>query len=317
MDGELTNRVAEEPLIAPVSLSVNQCFLQVPFSGRSFLYGGKKMKETGVSQFFNISNRISPKFLSGFNYERNAPGFIEANFIYSDQLTQGLLLYFREAKNWDQISAAVYTEYNFGNFYVDGYLYYEELEKPFVGVNLSYQQGFYQFYLESIWKDCSKQVIVVGDTVARRDQKGTLSFVGGVSFVKDKWSLVLEYLHRQEGCNSEEQRDFIDYFCRQEQGGEVPYSCYALLRNYLAVSCTYSIHPELKLGLSTILSFQPVGSNFKEYAAYEFSSNLRYMLNQNCWVTFYGQYLTGGEYGEFNNLSPIRQTIGLALSYMF
>ena len=327
LEGTLTDRMMPDSttLIAPVSLSVNQLFLQVPLSPYSFVYCGKRNKETGVSRFFHVSNRISPKFLSGFDYERNAPGFLEGSFIRSDTLANGFILYFRGAENWDQISMAAYTDLNYGNFTADGYLYYEELKNLFFGGNLSYQWGVYQFYLESIWKGQAEQAVVVGNTgnpsddFLVRDQNNSLSTVFGVALARDRWSLALEYLYRQEGYDREEQRNFVNYFERYRPKELTYYSRYALLRHYLAASWSRSsfFHPDLTLEFSGIVSFQPVREDFSKYAAYELSGNIRYMVSQNCALTLYGRYIIGGEYGEFNNFSPEQFSLALVLSYLF
>ena len=310
--------------IAPVNLRINQLFLQAPLSSYSFLYCGKKIKETGVSRFFNISNRISPKFLAGFDYQRNAPGFVEVNFIRSHQLANGFILYFRGAKDWDKVSAAAYTDFSQGNFNADGYFYYEELEDPFIGVNLSYQRGVCQFYLESIWKNRAEQFVPVGDTgnpavdFVVRDRNSLFAVVLGASLTKDDWNFSLEYLHRQEGYDRREQKDFIDYLKAYGPEG-VCYTRCALLQNYLAVSWSRGsfLHPDLTVGLSGIFSFQPVREEFSQYVSWELSGSVRYMLAQNCGITLHGRYTGGGEYGEFNNLSPEQYSVALVLSYQF
>jgi|LFRM01.1.fsa_nt_gb hypothetical protein len=312
---------------APVAFTVKQLFLQLPLSDYAYLYCGKKSKETGASWFFNVSNRISPKFLSGFDYERTAPGFIEASFIHSGKLAYGGLLYFRDAENWDQVNTAVYTDYNHGNFNADLCLYFEELPDPsmHIGSNLSYQYGIYQFYIESIWKEKAEQYVVVGDTgnplvdFAARDGKSAFATVFGVSLTKEHWGLVLEYLWRQEGYNQKEQRVFIDYLKKHGPVGLIHYSRCALLQNYLAVHWYRKsfIHPSLALGVSSILSFQPGEEEFSQYAAGELTGSISYMLSQNCELALYSRCLTGGMYGEFSNLSPEQSLVALVLTYQF
>jgi|SRR5690554_5252460 hypothetical protein len=77
------------------------------------------------------------------------------------------------------------------------------------------------------------------------------------------------------------------------------------------------IHPALGVGVSGILSFQPGGEKFSEYAAGELTGSISYILSQNCELTLYGRYITGGKYGEFTNLSPERSSVALVLTYQF
>ncbi len=308
----------------PLGISVNQLFLQIPLANYNYLYCGRKIKEIGVSKFFNLSNRISPRYLTGYKYERNVtPGFLELNSIVTPNRAHGFIVYFRETKNWDELNLATYIDYHQGNFSGDGYFYFEKLNDPYLGLNLSYQWGFYQFYLESIWKGKTEKTLLAGETgdlsndFLTVERKNMLSMVAGVSISHDDWDFVLEYLRWQEGYNEAEQRQFIDYIKAYKT--DVYYKPYAFSKNYLAISWSLDpfFHPDLSFEFTGVTSFQSLSKRLSSFTSWEFSTNLRYMLSQNLGITFYLQCLTGGKYGEFNNLTATGPSLALVLTHLF
>ncbi|HEX3045093.1 MAG TPA: hypothetical protein VHY08_10080, partial [Bacillota bacterium] len=201
MDGSFVN---SSTAIAPVSLSVNQLYALIPFSEESYLYFGKKMKEIGVSNFFNVSNRISPKFLSNYIYSRKALGLVELDELPSDKFNYGLILSFQDAENWDEIQHTVYTNNRIGNFNMENYLYFQKNDDRFWGLDLSYQVGIHQFYLESVLKKHAEQKIITGNTgtlddFSVRDTENVPATVLGWSVSKDNFSSAVEYMYRDEG----------------------------------------------------------------------------------------------------------------------
>jgi|SRR5690554_488133 len=315
------DEISGEP---PLGLSVNQLYVQIPLTSYNYLYCGRKIKEIGVSNFFNLSNRISPRYLTGYKYERNVtPGFLELNSIVTPNRAHGLIMYFREVKNWDELNLATYIDYHQGNFSGDGYFYYENLNDPYLGLNLSYQWGLYQFYLESIWKGKTEQTLLIDETGDRStdflavERKNMLSLVIGVSLSHDNWDLLLEYLRWQDGYNLAEQRKFIDYIKAYKT--DYYYKPYAFSKNYLAISWSLDsfLHPDLTLALSGVASFQSLSGGLSSFSSWEFSTNLRYMLSQNSEITFHASCLTGGEYGEFNNLFATGPSMALVLTHLF
>lgn len=324
LDLEIMGSMDEIHGNSPLGISVNQLFAQIPLADYNYLYCGRKIKEIGVSKFFNLSNRISPRYHTGYKYKRNVtPGFLELNSIVTPNRAHGLIVYFREAKNWDELNLATYVDYHRGNFSGDGYFYYEKLNDPYLGLNLSYQWGLYQFYLESIWKGKTEQTLLTDETGEQStnflsvERKNILSLVIGVSLSHDDWDLTLEYLRWQEGYNHTEQRKFIDYIKTYKT--DVPYEPYAFSKNYLAISWALDsfFHPDLSLELSGVTSFQSLSEKLSSFNSWEFSTNLRYMLNQNSGITLHIKHLAGGKYGEFNNLSATSPSIALVLTHLF
>lgn len=311
---------------AKVSVGVDQFYIQMPLSQRSFLYGGKKRKEKGISHFFNVANRISPQYLSDYEYERSAPGFIEAAFIHSHVLSHSYMLYFQDANRWEEVSAAAFVDLCLRRLTLDGFFYLEKLSDPMAGFSLSYQKGVFQYYMEALWKREAEQMIIAENSpagpgeLALRDQKNPVSAIFGIKTIRDDWSFVLEFLHRQEGCNYEEQKTFIEYIKNSGQTGSsnnhLPHN---LLRNYLGVSFSMNSIKDSRLSAESvaIFSFQPDVTRFRDYASWQVLTQIGYEITQNSVLSFHIQTIEGGKYGEFNNLIPQKKSYALMLKHYF
>ncbi len=314
--------------LAPVDLGVNQLYVMVPFSHRSFVYLGKKLKEFGVANFFNISNQISPKYMTDYDFSRKAPGLIEWHRIHSFNFTYGLMLNFQDARRWDETQLTTFFDSRWQDLSVEGYLYYQPDQKDHaLALNSIYQWGDYQFYIESILKGKAEQWILSDDLSAslkRRALEDYLNLVLGTSVSFDDFEVSLEYLYRHEGLDQQEQEEFINYL------GSVPldvrmgtigdyYSANALLQNYLAFS--FSMSPflvnDLSFDLSTLLSFQPEIDRFEDYASYRITTKLGYALTQNLGINLGYRYQGGGEWGEYSRLQSQRSLYSFSIAYAF
>ncbi|NLW09214.1 MAG: hypothetical protein GX036_05055 [Firmicutes bacterium] len=156
-------------------------------------------------------------------------------------------------------------------------------------------------------------------------EKNPLSAVVGVKTVREDWSFVLELFYRQEGCNSEEQEAFIDYFKNSGQAGPPGNHLRdellrrGLLRYYLGASlAAHAIRDSrFSAGAMVVCSFQPETARFSNYASWLLLAEIGYEITQNSTLSFYIQKIGGGKYGEFNNLLPYRQSFTLLLKYFF
>jgi hypothetical protein len=126
----------------------------------------KKYKEIGVSNCFNISNRISPKFYnySSYSYSENVSGIIELDILKSGSFSYGFIMSFADARNWGELQATAFINYGIGDFNIEEYFYTEKFHNYFLGSNLTYQLGKYQFYIESIFKGKAEQKVISADT---------------------------------------------------------------------------------------------------------------------------------------------------------
>lgn len=308
-NGSLVNSQAES---APVNFMVNQLYILVPFSDKTFLYCGKKMKEVGVSNFFNVSNLISPKFLANYSFVRNGVGLVELDRIQSDAFSYGFIANFQNAASWEEVQGVAFTDIRFGNFYLENYLYLQKGTGYSLGLDLTYQVGKYQLYMESLLKGRAQQRIVSGssgnpddDFIIREGQNAPAVVLGG-SITVDNFMAALEYLYNQNGYNAAEQADFIDYFRNYPSVTSQIYNYYsrcAFTQNYLGLKLSWAnfMEKEITLGLTTLVSLQP-GISFQEGTSYEVSTNLEYAFNQNLGFMFYLTYRNGGNNGEFNRL---------------
>lgn len=319
----LTSRIA----LAPVDLGVNQLYVMVPFSHRSFVYLGKKLKEFGVSNFFNISNQISPKYLTDYDFSRKAPGLIEWHRIHSFNFTYGLMLNFQDARRWDETQLTAFFDSRWQDLSVEGYLYYEPDQDYAFALNSIYQWGDYQFYVESMIKGEAEQWILSDDVSAplkRRDLEDYLNLVLGTSVSFDDFEVSIEYLYRHEGLDKKEQEEFINYLgslpldVRSEKVSDY-YSANALLKNYLGFSFSMSsfLVNDLSFDLSTLISFQPEIDRFEDFASYRINTILGYPLTQNLGINLGYRYQGGGELGEYSRLQSHSNVCTFSLAYAF
>lgn len=326
-DGSLVNT---QTSIAPVNLLVNQLYIIIPFSDNVFLSVGKKYKEIGVSSSFNISNRISPKFYnySSYSYSENVPGIIEVDILKSSAFSYGFIMNFKNAQNWDDIQASVFTNYNSGNFNIEEYLYFEKFQDYFIGSNLTYQLGKYQLYTESIVKGRAEQKVITQDTgnptndFQVQNLRNSIGIVFGGSISINNTIASLEYMYNGEGYDGIEQAVFINYFQKYpallSQINSF-YSRCAFAKNYLAfnISTADFFHQDLTLKISTIASFPPGTDNFGDYASYELIGGLEYSFKQNVVLKSYLSYRTGGAKSEFQNFYPNNLGCFLSINYTF
>ena len=311
----------------PFTLTVNQLYVMVPFSDQTFLYCGKKIKEIGVSNFFNVSNLLSPKYLFNNSYTRDGTGLLELDRIQSDVFSYGLITNFQNAANWDQVQGVVFTDARFGNFYLEDYLYLQESAGSSLGLDATYQMGKYQLYLESILKSWASRQVVLGnsgvpvDDFSVQELQNCPAVVLGGSITVDNFMAALEYFYNGNGYDASEQAAFMDYFKQfPNQAANINnyYNRCTFTQNYLGLTLSQANFLNKKVltfNLSTLVSFQP-GGDYQADTSYEVTTNLDYTFKQNLDFNFYLTYRNGGNYGEFNRLYS-DLVLSLLINYNF
>lgn len=319
LEGNLAASLAEED--DPVSIGVDQFYLQIPLFQDAFLYCGKKQKEKGISRFFNVSNRISPKYLVNYEVTRTAPGLVELDFIHSPALSHSYILYFPETNRWEETNIAAFMDFSGQRWTADVFCYLEKLSAPLAGFSLSYQHKAWQYYVETIWKRKADQYILRQNGVEElglRKMDDPLAAVFGLKLTQENWCFTMEFLHRREGYNSEEQRTFIDYI-KTDAGREVGFVNHDLLRNYLGISFSIDSILDSRFSAETkaICSFQPDTFCFHQYVSWQMLTQITYEITQNSLLSFFIEHAAGGKYGEFNNVYPFGQLFALIVQYYF
>jgi hypothetical protein len=308
------------------ALTVNQLYMLVPFSDKTYLYFGKKTKEIGVCNFFNVCNLISPKYLVNYSYTRDGVDLIELDQIHSDQFSYGLILDSQNIMDGDEVQGVVFTDARFGNFNLEDYLYFQKSIEGSLGLAATYQLGKYQFYTESIWKSKATHRVITGnsgthaqDFTANKVQN-TFAVVLGGSITINNFMAALEYLYNRNGYNAGEQEAFIDYFDKFPSAASQIKNDYnegAFNQNYLGFKLNQKafLISELTFGVSDLVSLQP-GNHLQDDSSSEISTNLDYTLNQNLDFIFYLTYRHGGNTGEFNRLDSNRE-LAFVINYCF
>lgn len=329
LDLKLTGCYIDSPFIqAPMDLTVNQLYLMTPvYQDKAFLYWGEKYKEIGVSYFFNISNRISPKYLNGFNYTWNPVYLTELDVLSSDTLSYGYIRSFEGPNNLSDVLNTEFVDTRLGNLNLEGYLY-EDSANQCLGLDATYQINKYQLYLESIVKQKAEQKIITGNTgdpavdFQPRDLNGALDFVVGYSVSNGNFSAAVEYMYRNEGYDAGEQDAFIDYLKDHPAAAalmdESDFSSDAFSKNYLGINISQAafLVNDLSLNLAMVVSGQTDVAAYWKYMGYKMVCSLAYSLTQNLKLTINQACFFGGESSEYR-LEPDNYICSFEMDYSF
>ncbi len=303
-------------------LGIEQCYLQFSVFDFSYIYCGLKNRDMGTAHYFSVGDRLNPNHINGISQSGGTPGLVEYFHILSGSTAYGLLAYFRDAQSYDDINLAAYLDYSKGNFSWEMYHFLEQLKNQFLFTSLAYQCGNSLFYLDAVWQRNPEQYSIIAQTgntdndFKRKNEKNMLATTLGISYTSKGKNLLLEYTHRQEGYNMEEQQTYLDYLQAYDGIGLNYYSLYNFARNYLVASVAWDMAslPDLNFEVAGILSFQP---GDKDYSSMQYLGKVTYQIEQNCALSLNVSHISGGKCGEFTNLAPNKSTVGVALNYHF
>ncbi len=174
---------------APIELGVSQLYMNF-FIEEFICYIGKKTKRVGSANWFNISNRITDK---------RAIGMVDFEIMALDFLNLGVVTYFNNSKNWENVSFAPNITLGLNRFNLELYLYYEELKSIFFTYNLSTQLGLFHIYMEGVI-----------------DEDKDFDFVLGSEYSANYFTVVAEYYYGEDnhhvGLSLSGRSQFIENF---------------------------------------------------------------------------------------------------------
>lgn len=154
---------AEMNNIAPIELSMSQLYMNF-FIDDLIFYIGKKAKRVGSANWFNISNRISPTYSSFGSTNNSALGMVDIEFMKFSNLNMGLVAYFNNSENWENISIAPNLSLSLINLDMDVFIYFEELDNVVTTFNISSQLGRFHIFFEGKVEDYTDIDLVLGTT---------------------------------------------------------------------------------------------------------------------------------------------------------
>lgn len=193
-------------------VAIRQMYLQFPISDFQYLTIGKKRKDFGASSIHSFSNRISPLEVSLDRTERIIPGIIEYDNIISRYVAIEAIAFFHDnVSNWKDVNLNMGIEITQDRFSSDIHLYLEKTNRILCGSNIYYNNDEFVFFVESIVKEKSDQLVMAVDSSWNQKEGVQYSLSTGIKWQKDVVSIDLEYAHRSEGYGNAEMETFKSY----------------------------------------------------------------------------------------------------------
>lgn len=299
---------------------LNQYYVVVPLSDKTFLYCGQKYKHIGVAKLFSISNR----------YERAGypTKLVEVDILNSDSFDYGFIANFKGASQWSQVQWSGFADYTHQNFNMQTYGFIEGTRGYSLVADLAYQAGKIQFYGEALWMSQADQRVANlnpsdpgGDSLDYRDRNSATKMLAGIMMNQNNYTITLEYMRNNEAYNPQERDDFIDYLSRHPGLHQyyTDYFSYNWARNYVGLSLYL---PKL-LGndewslTSSFIASAPDGGNHSEYISYQAYLNASYNILQNLTANFAITHRFGGDKGEYLNLYEDTTRYQMSLFFSF
>lgn len=303
---------------SPASIALTQCYFMIPFNVGQ-LYAGKRYREIGWSNFFNVVNRISPRSFSSLDFRGDPPAQLELCLsLYPFSFTA--LGWFEDAKDWQDVHWLASAAYLSGGISAELGAYLRAGEDLHGYASANYATGPLSFFIDGIIDDKAEQKIAAFDgyySFLEPEDGVSWSLVAGIGYGSGAHSVKLEYLHRSQGYDAGQAVTFVSWVDSWGGGSGGPsgpapmaeYRPFAFASDYAA--CNYDwtgiIIPELNLR-ATIAAGLPglfVDSPLDWDASSCFASlRMSWTARQELVVGLSAAYRFGGPDGEFVAFSP-------------
>ncbi len=289
---------------ATSSFTLRQLYIKIPLSDYLFLTAGKREENYGLADFYNFSNRLSPKerTLGHMDVlERQAPGLIKLDWVTSPVISLSAFTWSSDSLNWKYSNIGSSIELQINNFYSGVYFYYEKLRYWLAGFDISQQMNSLRFYSEGIIKEHDEQYYT---QLLNFKNKGIqLDFSTGLNYEWEYYSASLEYTLRTEGFDNSEKNKIEDFI--KNTGNFLGYNQSYFGKNYLGIDFGASRlwSPNLSLDIANLFTLDSFGGQLE--------ANLSYLFNDE--VVFGGDvvYNYGDKNSEYILFQPARlQIIG-------
>lgn len=269
-------------------ITLIQLYIQTPLTDYTFLTVGKRIKEFGLAEFHNFSNRLSPKerLLGQLEkLERQAPGLIQFDWIISPDISLGTFLWSYNAQKWEDINIGTQTEVDLDKVYCGIYLYYEKLKNWLIGVNISDQIGNFRLYSEGIIREKNEQYF--NELLGFKNKGIQFAFSNGLAWEWKYYSARFEYAFRTEGYNKRE-GDEIENIIKSRDEGLDYYNKDYFGKNYFGISlgASHLIITNLGIGLSNLISLDSKGGELDINISYIHKDKVALGVN---YLFYYGK----------------------------
>ncbi len=315
---------------APISLSVSQCYFQVPLGAMALISAGKKNKSIGYAERFNVSNKLTPKGLEAVGKADPAIGMAELDLFLGAHVALEMIGYFSEAEAWEKASLAAGVKLQAEPLNLDIYTYLEKLEYPYLGYNAALQWERVKIYAEGTLASRAQQAALREDPagIAQDDfsypEGLSLQQVCGVKIEAGGQGLAFEYLYRSDGPDAAERDRLLDYLGRIGAAASGVDSLGIFYRNqgfdahYLAfVHDSALVEDLLKSRTSLLLVGGREPSDWDKSLGCQFDYQMRISPTPNLTFDLFLGFSWGAEKSETNLLYPSNLSGGIACTYAF
>jgi len=312
------------PAPSPLALSVVQCYLNLPFDPWA-LSVGKRYREIGWTELFNVANLVTPRAFDAYDYRRNPPAQLDLGVALGTVWLSGLA-WFTDAASWEDVSWLLSAQV------VDGALAAEAgVYATATGDWHAYASGRANLGALSLVAEGILDGQAVQDRVASFSETSVdyasppdglaYSVVLGLALETGGQDIQLEYLHRSQGYTDAEADTFIDAARTLTDPAVLAshlshYSRFAFRKDYLGFSWAWHsfLHPDLTLGMDAALSLPDIWAAAADWGGLSclLSAGLDWQVIQAFVLSLDAGWTLGGSFGEFSSFTAERALVTLS-----
>ncbi len=337
MDADTVNH------IAPVTISVNQLFLQLPLADTLMLYAGKRVREMGKARSFPVVNRINPRLYSQTHASSQGAGLVELDFFPLYWLNTTAVMFFKgideATAKWGDLNALFQADINVYPVDVSFYAYREKQGDFPLGLSASAQINYVTIYGEYLYTKNSDVKVLTNagssdpsKAFQLRDAKHYQALTAGFSYQDNELSMAAEYAWNSNALSVKEADDMKEYIenCDNSfpsgDAETIKEGIIELYRNrnrfmqhYFDVSIGYrpEAFSDLSFSLGAVMSFPDFGNDFSRLWGYNAHAGLSYSLKQAVSASFRVDAYGGGEDSEYVLYEAQRYRVMLAMNIGF
>ncbi|MCX7656868.1 MAG: hypothetical protein N2Z76_10145 [Treponemataceae bacterium] len=204
-----------------LNLTVGEVYGTISPTNLVFFTLGRIRKKFGAAYFTNVSNRISPTIRTAKGITQEAVPLACLDVMVAEGFSISSLLWFPDELCWDEVCYAFSSHFCQGN--TDGRIlvYWEKSRWFSAGFNFSYGAGWFLFYGEGVWKQCSDQLYYENNLVFRKEY-GLLTGAVGCTMFWDNLTIGIEWWGREEGYTKREQETVYELIKKVKEGSISP-----------------------------------------------------------------------------------------------
>ncbi len=343
--GSLLNLIDADNVthIAPVTITVNQLFLQVPLADTLMLYAGKRVREMGKAQSFPVVNRINPRLFSQTHVSSEGAGLVELDFFPLYWLDTTAVMFFKDidaaTAKWGDLNALFQADIAVYPVDVSFYAYREKQDNYPLGLSASVQINYVTIYGEYLYTKNSDVKVLTNagssdppEAFQLRDKKHYHALTAGFSYRDNELSMAAEYAWNSNALSVKEADDMKEYI--ENYGNNFPsgnaettkegiielyHNRNRFMRHYFDVSVGYTpeAFSDISFSLGAVMSFPDFGDNFLRLWGYNAHAGLSYSLKQAVRASFRVDAYGGGEDSEYVLYEAQQYRVILAMNIGF